>query len=163
MLTVPTPDAPTPEPTTAPLLDLPERVVDLEITNADGSITLADPNTITFEVASSVTQENSVTMHSEDGGTVKMDILERAILEIPELEGMSFLGCESANEPSSDQSGRDERRGDKIESVDVAAQKANCKEEKISAQGDETPFECTKCGRQYKFENFLKVHEKRCG
>ena len=122
MLTAPTPEAPTPEPSTEPLLELSnpsagEAVAEegnLEITNPDGSVTVVNPDNVTFELSdsfdslqkkgifeeiSSSTSSDQVTVQTENGKTMKLNILERAILEIPDLTDMANV--ESADQQAS--------------------------------------------------------------
>jgi hypothetical protein len=88
MLTAATPEAPTPEPTAEPLPGLRSDDAEcLEISNADGSVTLAPAADVAFEMESD--DAAGVTLRTENGRTLKLDILERAILEIPNLDEMS--------------------------------------------------------------------------
>ena len=36
------------------------------------------------------------------------------------------------------------------------------REQKPEDTLEETTFNCSLCGKKYKFENFLKVHQRRC-
>ncbi len=271
MLTAPTPEAPTPEPSKEPLLDIPKRTevdddAQLELTNEDGSVTLASPDKIVFELSDKDNSKSHMTMTTDNGLTVKLDILERAMLEIPELEGKEEAAVreeegkekeeekeeEAPNEPSRAQSGREndkieeeeeEEEVNEISDDDSAATTSTATEEEedtdsieaspkggmeteeesatwtddeeeeeeeekkggallvvggggggggesqqtnlVSSKTDErdrlavgvakktmepiikekepeeTTFECEKCGKKYKFLNFLKVHQRR--
>ncbi len=284
MLTAPTPEAPTPEPSEEPLLDIPDRSEEeegqLEIPNSDGTVTLASAEGIVFQVTS-----EEATTTTVDGATLKLDILERAMLEIPGLEEVqeeqtpvqkeeveekrdlipstssSSLPPSSPNEPSRAQSGRENDKieegegpnkeeeneisddaekdgsspsspsssgegsgdsiggeeeeeeeekggGDELEEEEegrrggekgnlVKAKEEEGEEGKIASLSsrlddlrrksglfmakrarsptptppppppppaaplDEAPHECERCGKRYKFANFLKVHQRR--
>lgn len=110
MLTVATPDFPTPEPSQEPLLDIPS--VEEKETSGDHSHSptfshneglsgFSTSEQITFEVSAangSSSQPSSLTVHTGNGQTMQVDILERAILEIPELHQLtSSSGSESNN------------------------------------------------------------------
>ncbi|TRY76970.1 hypothetical protein TCAL_02683 [Tigriopus californicus] len=110
MLTVSTPDFPTPEPSQEPLLDIPsaEEVPSSEdhpysptFAHTESLSGFSTNEQITFEVSAangSSSQPSSLTVHTGNGQTMQVDILERAILEIPELQQLtSSSGIESNN------------------------------------------------------------------
>ena len=201
LLTAPTPEVATPEPSREPLLDIPEVIEReeeeevrededhcedleggandgvMEITHSDGSVTFAHSETITFEVENNAlsslasaasdntdntdkTNSDSLTYRTENGETIKLDILERAILEIPDLMSTQEFTqtnlstdenvCSAAvavdvsgptspaNEPSRDQSGRE---SEKIEEEEEVVEE----EEEVEAQKeqDEAVSKCS--------------------
>jgi len=253
LLTASTPDAPTPEPSAEPLPGLgTEDGACLEIANPDGTVTVAPTTDIAFEMDDG--SSSGVTLRTEGGRTVKLDILERAILEIPNLEEEVAKAPTPANpnqerqrlrnEPLAAQSGRE---NDKIEegaekegsppatdttggqisaggANDSIAEEEDEEDEEVvepwtpdpqgldtegeeeearpgkqsdrrrassvssprksvctssdagrgaaeetassytpssSSSAIEAPFECERCGRRYKFANFLRVHQQR--
>ena len=95
MLMPPTPEVPTPEPTKEPLLDIPQRQeeAELEISNAEGAtVSLVNPDSVPFEVVEETcasmggsSDSSEMTYRTQSGQKVQVNILERAILEIPEL------------------------------------------------------------------------------
>jgi hypothetical protein len=92
MLMPPTPEVPTPEPSKEPLLDIPG---ELEMHSDDGSVTVVNSDSLTFEVVGERDSDGSadgseMVYTTQTGEQVQVNILERAILEIPELNEGNF-------------------------------------------------------------------------
>eukprot|EP00095_Tigriopus_kingsejongensis_P009272 maker-scaffold361_size196684-snap-gene-0.24 protein:Tk09272 transcript:maker-scaffold361_size196684-snap-gene-0.24-mRNA-1 annotation:"low quality protein: zinc finger protein 64" len=144
MLTVATPEFPTPEPSQEPLLDMPSQELQASMVPSEGeetaeeAMSLSGSGQITFEVNATEgcqSEPSSMTVRTVSGQTMQVDILERAILEIPELHQLtSSSGSESnhsttantreANQPS-DSSPSSSHEAQEIESTSNRAQQIN--------------------------------------
>ena len=141
-----------------------------------------------------------MTFRTPDGETVTVDILERAMLEIPGLmeeeeeETLEQRRDDTLNNMNGDKQGRrpqnhggqtgsgSSETGLLIEDVDrreletphhrhqqpqttpsvsEGGSTGNNNNSANNDGDDEASFGCGRCGRRYKFESFLKVHQRR--
>lgn len=117
---------------------------------------LSPPNTInSVEIVTSTqtlpNEPEKLSLDFGGGETVKFDILERAILEISDAK-VQDANNEVLEISNSKGKNNGNPEGQHKDNVDPVSNSTN--------ESDE-PFECEDCGRRYKFENFLKVHQRR--
>lgn len=151
LLTATTPEMKTPEPSKEPLLDLPDKMQDA------------------FEVTTKADHQ-SLVVETKTGQKVSYDILERAILEIPDLDQLTHSEVEVSARKKIQLPRTDDDHDEGNEAPSVIMNELEVDEEGDSGSSsmvgdnnnkDPLPFACDKCGRKYKFKNFLDVHQRR--